>query len=728
MKKIIVFMMFILLVSSLAWGDVTSYDFSDSGAVSGLEEESPGISLDANIGFGSFKNNGTSDPAIYSGQLRLYQNATKGGSIKIYATNGVTITEVVVNASDRTGNAAYTVDGGSENTLAGGTTYTISNITATSEVEFYQKQDGSSNRIYVDSFEVTYTTGGTNQPPQITNIMQNPSEGIISTTTVEISADVTDDSSVSSVLLAWGTESGVLNNTIDMSWSSGDNYVTENDIPAQSDGTTVYYEIRATDGDDAQSVSNEYSYDVENLKVDFSANDTDVYVGDTVSFTDLTSGGKTPYLYSWDLDGDGNEDSDLENPTFVYDTVGDYTVILYVVDDNSTDETETKNAYIHVTNKPETPALFISEVADPADDYNGRFVELYNNSGSEIDFDSETWYLCFQANGGNWTDQQLIGSVLSGDCFVFSYEDDADFNTIYGVDPDQYHGSFNGNGDDGYFLYYGGDHQSGTLVDAYGVIDEDGTGKDWEYENSRALRYNVTEGNSTWTASEWQITPADVADCTPGTLDNDQALPVTLTSFTAIQIQNDQVQLSWQVESESDMMGYNLYRSIADSDEKVKISDLISAENLPYTHEYQYIDIDAEAGNTYDYYLESIAYDGSSNLFDPVRFVFNAIEDDEEEAPEILETLGNYPNPFNPSTTIKFSIDGASGKHVRLSIFNSKGQVVKNLVDEKLAKGNHFVVWNGDDNNGEIVNSGIYFYRLQINDYYSEMKKMVLVK
>jgi len=164
-SKFILFGLLFLIGISANYGQTTvSYDFSDGGAVSGLNEASPGISLDANIGFGSFRNSGTSNPGIFSSQLRLYQNATKGGSIIIYASNGVTITNIVVNASSRTGPAGYTVDGGSEVTLSGGSTYTISGISATSQVEFFQRDASSSNRIYIDSFDVTYTTGGSPTP------------------------------------------------------------------------------------------------------------------------------------------------------------------------------------------------------------------------------------------------------------------------------------------------------------------------------------------------------------------------------------------------------------------------------------------------------------------------------------------------------------------------------------------------------------------------------------
>ena len=154
---------FIVLVcfTQTGFGQTTvTYDFSSSGAVTGLNETSPGISIDANIGFGSFKNSGTANPALTSGQLRLYQNATRGGSIKVYANNGVTITEVVVRASSVTGPAGYDADGVFQSNLTDGTTYTMSGLSATSTVEFFQRSSSSSNRIYVDEIEITYTSGG----------------------------------------------------------------------------------------------------------------------------------------------------------------------------------------------------------------------------------------------------------------------------------------------------------------------------------------------------------------------------------------------------------------------------------------------------------------------------------------------------------------------------------------------------------------------------------------
>jgi|GEM_PF-1655201 hypothetical protein len=243
-------LLLLLLIGSFAFGQTTvSYDFSDGGAVAGLDEAHPGITLDANIGFGSFKNGGTANPTINGGQLRLYQNTTKGGSIKIYASNGVTITKVVVYASgtDGRGPAGYTVDGGTGSNLSiSGGKYTMSDVFATSFVEFYSKGTSNTTRVYVDKFEVTYISGG-NTGPEITNIIQAPDANVVPSETVLVSANITDGDGVASAKLYWGTASGSLPNEIIMSDLGGGEYYTDTEILGQADGTTVYYEIVAID-------------------------------------------------------------------------------------------------------------------------------------------------------------------------------------------------------------------------------------------------------------------------------------------------------------------------------------------------------------------------------------------------------------------------------------------------------------------------------------------------
>jgi len=97
----------------------------------------------------------------------------------------------------------------------------------------------------------------------------------------------------------------------------------------------------------------------------------------------------------------------------------------------------------------------------------------------------------------------------------------------------------------------------------------------------------------------------------------------------------------------------------------------------------------------------------------------------EEDIVPVNVTLSNYPNPFNPTTTINFSLpeDG----DVELSIYNVKGQKVRTLTNEFLEKGLHSIEWNGNDSNNKATASGIYFYKISVGKETS-MKKMLLLK
>ncbi len=75
--------------------------------------------------------------------------------------------------------------------------------------------------------------------------------------------------------------------------------------------------------------------------------------------------------------------------------------------------------------------------------------------------------------------------------------------------------------------------------------------------------------------------------------------------------------------------------------------------------------------------------------------------------------INAYPNPFNPNVT--FSVRAKSDVSAELTIFNVKGQTVKKLADQTLKKGINNIVWQGDDNHGEKISSGIYLYKIEIN-------------
>lgn len=94
-------------------------------------------------------------------------------------------------------------------------------------------------------------------------------------------------------------------------------------------------------------------------------------------------------------------------------------------------------------------------------------------------------------------------------------------------------------------------------------------------------------------------------------------------------------------------------------------------------------------------------------------------------SPVTTQLFNNYPNPFNPETNIKFSLKDK--EKVEIVVFNTKGQKVKTLVNDILNQGEHNIIWNGTDETGTKVGSGIYFYRMKSGSYTST-KKMILLK
>ena len=90
-----------------------------------------------------------------------------------------------------------------------------------------------------------------------------------------------------------------------------------------------------------------------------------------------------------------------------------------------------------------------------------------------------------------------------------------------------------------------------------------------------------------------------------------------------------------------------------------------------------------------------------------------------------FQLFDNYPNPFNPTTSIMFSLPTSS--HISLSVYNMLGQKVRTLVDEKLSAGSHTVSWNGQNEMGQPVSSGIYLYRIE-GSFGVKTKKMTFMK
>ena len=126
-------------------------------------------------------------------------------------------------------------------------------------------------------------------------------------------------------------------------------------------------------------------------------------------------------------------------------------------------------------------------------------------------------------------------------------------------------------------------------------------------------------------------------------------------------------------------------------------------------------------------------FDLSRNLriynerIDMGAYEYNGVLADEDLIPAVTSLNKNYPNPFNPTTTISFNISNEQNEQIELAIYNLKGQKVKHHISDQISAGRHSVIWNGKDDYGKTVASGVYFYRLKTGDF-DKTKKMILLR
>jgi hypothetical protein len=152
----------------------------------------------------------------------------------------------------------------------------------------------------------------------------------------------------------------------------------------------------------------------------------------------------------------------------------------------------------------------------------------------------------------------------------------------------------------------------------------------------------------------------------------------------------------------------------------------MSAEWIGHEKLTGMIDIDGAAPGTYDLVVENP--DGQTAVLSD-QFVITAGEITDADNPSVPErfALGqNYPNPFNPVTTIPFEI--AKRQQVTLRVYDVSGKLVRTLVDNVLSPDSYSVRWNGRNDLGADVISGVYFYRLDAGGDFSAVRKLILLR
>jgi flagellar hook assembly protein FlgD len=118
--------------------------------------------------------------------------------------------------------------------------------------------------------------------------------------------------------------------------------------------------------------------------------------------------------------------------------------------------------------------------------------------------------------------------------------------------------------------------------------------------------------------------------------------------------------------------------------------------------------------------------DRADHLHDIITWLGNVINQPTDASVSYRTSLAqNYPNPFNPQTTIAFSLRERG--HVILTVYNVAGERVRTLAEESFDAGPQRVVWDGRNDAGAPVSSGVYFYRL-VTGGFSQTRKMVLLK
>ncbi len=194
-------------------------------------------------------------------------------------------------------------------------------------------------------------------------------------------------------------------------------------------------------------------------------------------------------------------------------------------------------------------------------------------------------------------------------------------------------------------------------------------------------------------------------------------VPVELAFFAAEPSQ-DGIILKWNTLSESNNYGFFLQRQAKFEPAWESIGFVKGWGTTAVLHNYQFMDKKVPAGKWY-YRLKQQDIDGSITYSQVIEMEMPAISS--------LVLLQNYPNPFNSATTISYYLPEAT-EPVNIRIFNLNGSVVRNLVNKaKKQAGFCQIDWDGYDDSGERVSSGVYYYQMQVGDK-KFSKKMVLIE
>ncbi len=190
---------------------------------------------------------------------------------------------------------------------------------------------------------------------------------------------------------------------------------------------------------------------------------------------------------------------------------------------------------------------------------------------------------------------------------------------------------------------------------------------------------------------------------------------VTVAGFSAV-MRGEEAAIRWSTQTESGVDGFNVLRA----DREDGLFERIGGETVPARGgadggEYEVRDTEVSLNRTYYYELERVSRDGSRVIAGPFRL--------DVRAP--FDLAQNVPNPFNPTTLIKFTI--AEDCRVTLVVYDASGRRVRSLVARDLPAAFYRIEWDGRNDEGRRLSSGVYFYRLNAGRF-TKTRKLVLLR
>lgn len=484
----------------------------------------------------------------------------------------------------------------------------------------------------------------------------------------------------------------------------------------------------------------------------FHASDTLTWPGDEIQFTD-DSYKATSWFWNF---GDATT-STLQNPTQIYYESGRFTVSL---DINGGTSTETKADYIHALGNEGTPYAPADggDFESNPDDFGsisltgginlwerGTPSNAINNTASgtnvwktdlDADIPSTSTFSCallspkfnFTASGTYYLKfnfrMEIYYSNAPGEAYM-------EYSTDRGVSWSRL-GGLQGTDANAVQNWYNRD-------ETYNGGSNSFTGPCWWLNESSYVQaiYDVSalQGNldvrfrlvyrndGNWGSSEFDGFAVDDFEV-DGPPNEDDSLPVTLSAFAA-DLQRDQIKLKWSTESEIENRAFILEKS-DDGMDFFQLTQIPGHGNSSAGHAYEYVDDAVEIGNTYYYVLSNIDFNGTVNVYDTLRVNFTT-EALDQLAPLKFALHPNFPNPFNPSTNIRFDLPyGQAVYKVDIAIYNVLGQKVRRLISGEYEPGRYSEIWDGKNDAGRILSSGTYYLVIRAGDYIATNKMLYL--